>query len=174
MRASVSIRGVPENVDGDDQGHIGRGMHILDAAYLAAHSYKGGVPALALRMGKSVDVLMNKVNPNCKTHHLTLEEAMTIMDIADSDVILQAMADHRGFDLMRTIPANTDDASSLYWQAAAAMAEFMEAVSDAMQNGVSRNSMRRADNRGADAMAHMYNLLGALRAKLPASARTGA
>lgn len=169
MRASVSFRGVPENGDDNDQAHIGRGMDALDAAYFTAHSFPGGVPALSTRMGVSANVLQNKVNANNTTHHLTLAEAKHMMDVTDNDAILRALADHRGFDLVRTLPANTDDVMSLYWQASAAMAEMLEAVSDAVQGGVSRNSLRRADNRGADAMAHMNNLLGALRARLPAA-----
>ena len=72
-----------------------------------------------------------------------------------------------GYDMQRTLPGNTDDPVSLHWQMVAAMAEFMEAVSDAMTRGVSRNSMRRCDNRAADLQAHVNNLLGALRAQLP-------
>lgn len=168
MRASVSIRGAEENADIDGRSNTQRGMDVLDAAYHTAHSYPGGVAALAVRMGRSANVMMSKLNTNVDSHHLTLREAQTIMDVTDDDAILQAMADHRGYDLVRTIPANTDQAESLFWQAAAAMAEFHEAVADAMQNGVTRNSLRRASNQGSDAMAHMHNLLGALRARLPA------
>lgn len=167
MRASVSFRGVVDNVDGVASSDSQRGMDVSDAAYHTAHSFPGGVPALASRMGKSPDVLMSKVNTNNTTHHLTLKEAVAMMDVTENDAILRAMADHRGYDLMRTIPANTDDLQSLYWQASAAFAEYLAAVTDAMTDGVSRNSLRRADNRAADAMAHMLNMLGGLRSKLP-------
>lgn len=167
MRASVSIRGADDNGDSEGPPHAVRGMDVLDAAYHTAQSFPGGISGLAVRMGKTPSVLMNKLNSNVDSHHLTLREAQTIMDVTDDDAILQAMADHRGYDLVRTISANTDQAESLFWQAAAAMAEFQEAVADAMQNGVTRNSVRRASNRAADAMAHMHNLIGALRAKLP-------
>jgi hypothetical protein len=168
MKASISIRGVQENDnEGSESVGLQRGMDVLDAAYHTAHSFPGGVPALAPRMGISQNVLASKLNVNSDTHHLTLRQTQTLMDVTDNDAILRAMADHRGYDLIRTLPANTDCAESLYWQAAAASAEFLAAVADAMHIGVTRNSMRRADNLGADAMSHMNNLLGALRARLP-------
>lgn len=173
MKASISIRGSQENDNGcHDSIGLQRGMDVLDAAYHTAHSFPGGVPALAPRMGISQNVLASKLNTNSDTHHLTLRQAQTLMDVTYNDAILRAMADHRGYDLMRTLPANTDDAASLYWQAAAATAEFLQAAADAMHDGVSRNSLRRADNLGADAMSHMNNLLGALRARLPVAPTT--
>lgn len=169
MKASISIRGANENGDDAENSNTPqRGMDVLDAAYLTAHSYPGGIPALAVRMGVSANVLQSKVNPNADTHHLSIKQAQALMDVTNNDAILRALADHRGYDLVRTLPGNTDNAQSLYWQASAAMAEFLEAVADAMQDGTTGNSQRRADNRGADAMAHMHNLLGALRARMPA------
>lgn len=169
MRVSVSVRGANENGNEDD-GPNGpqRGMDVLDAAYHTAHSYPGGVVALAPRMGISQNVLASKISVTSDTHHLSLKQAQILMDITGNDAILYALADHRGYDLVRTLPSNTDQAESLYWQASGAFAEFLEAVADAMKNGVTRNSQRRADNRGADAMAHMHNLLGALRSRMPA------
>lgn len=70
-------------------------MNILDVIYKAAHNYKGGIPALAVRMGKSPNVLQNKVNPNCETHHTTAEEAAQIADLADCDEIAKAFAARR-------------------------------------------------------------------------------
>lgn len=167
MRASVSIRGADDNGDSEGPPHAVRGMDVLDAAYHTAHSYKGGVHALAVSMGVSGNVLQNKVNPNNTTHHLTLAEAVAMMDLADNDAILMAIAAHRGYDLMRTIPANTGNPTSLYWQAASAQAELMSAVADAMERGATTNSLRWARNASANAMAHANNLLAALAASVP-------
>lgn len=72
-------------------------MNVIDAAHKTVHNPKnGGSPALAARMGMSSTVLNSKVNPNCDTHHLRLDEALTIMDFTDDDSILNAMAQHRG------------------------------------------------------------------------------
>jgi len=142
-------------------------MAPLDAAYHTAHQYKGGVHALALSMGVSGNVLQNKVNPNNTTHHLTLAEAVAMMDMADNDAILMAIAAHRGYDLVHTIQANTGEPTSLYWQAAVAQAEFLSAASDAMEHGSTSNSLRRARKEAANAMAHTNNLLAALAACVP-------
>ncbi|TXH90340.1 MAG: hypothetical protein E6Q78_05200 [Rhodoferax sp.] len=168
MRASVALRGISENGESIGAGNIDPAtMAPLDAAYHTAHQYKGGVHALALSMGVSGNVLQNKVNPNNTTHHLTLAEAVAMMDLADNDAILMSMAAHRGYDLMQTIPVNTGNPVSLYWQAAAAQADFMQAASDALEHGATTNALRNARNRAVDAMAHMNNLLAALAATVP-------
>jgi hypothetical protein len=168
MRASISIRGADANGNTDSESdRLSSGMDLLDAAYHTGHQYPGGIPALAARMGLSQNVLASKLNLNSDTHHLTLRQAQTMMDVTDNDAILYSMAEHRGYDLVRTIPANTERADSLFWQAAAAFAQLQEAVADAMQNGVTRNSLRRVSNQASDAMAHMHNLVGAVAAQLP-------
>lgn len=167
---AFSLRGV----SADDDGQVDkaqRGMDVLDAAYHVAHSYPGGVPALAPRMNMRVDTLMSKVSVTNTTHHLSLKEAVTMQEVTGNHAILLAMADTLGYDIQRTLPGNTDDPVSLHWQMVAAVAEFMETVSDAMTRGVSRNSMRRCDSRAADLQAHVNNLLGAMRAQLPHQSR---
>lgn len=68
-------------------------MNILDAAYNTVHDYKGGASALAPRMGiKSPAVLNSKVNPNTHTHHITLLEAVKLMEITGDYRILQEYA----------------------------------------------------------------------------------
>lgn len=72
-------------------------MNVIDAAYKTVHNPKnGGSPALAARLGMSPNVLNSKVNPNCDTHHLRLDEAMTIMEFNDDTSIIQAMAHQLG------------------------------------------------------------------------------
>lgn len=72
-------------------------MNILDAAYNTVHDYKGGASALAPRMGiKSPAVLNSKVNPNTHTHHITLLEAVKLMEITGDYRILQEMCARLG------------------------------------------------------------------------------
>lgn len=67
-------------------------MNILDIAYNTVHDYPGGATALAPRIGiKSHAVLNSKVNPNTETHHLTLMEAVKIMQITGDYRILHAI-----------------------------------------------------------------------------------
>lgn len=72
-------------------------MDVIDAAHSTVHNPKhGGSTALAARMGMSNTVLNSKVNPNTDTHHLRLDEALTIMEYTDDHSIIQAMAQRLG------------------------------------------------------------------------------
>lgn len=72
-------------------------MNVIDAAHKTVHNDKhGGSIALAARMGMSSTVLNNKVNPNTDTHHLRLDEAITIMEYTNDTSIIQAMAQRLG------------------------------------------------------------------------------
>lgn len=71
-------------------------MNIEDAAYNTVHDYPGGASSLAPRMGMSVAVLNSKVNPNTKTHHLTLAEASKLMALTGDYRIMQALAAEHG------------------------------------------------------------------------------
>lgn len=86
-------------------------LNILDAAFHLAHDYKGGVPALAHRMGNiSHNVLNNKVDPNKDSHHLRLDEALKISAITGDMRILHALSaslNHVSIPLP-TIPESSD------------------------------------------------------------------
>ena len=72
-------------------------MDIVDAAHKTVHNPKhGGSTAIAARMGMSSNVLNSKVNPNIDTHHLRLDEALTIMEYTNDHSIIQAMAQRLG------------------------------------------------------------------------------
>ena len=72
-------------------------MDVIDAAHKTVHNPKhGGSTAIAARMGMSSTVLNNKVNPNTDTHHLRLDEALTIMEYTNDAGIIQAMAQRLG------------------------------------------------------------------------------
>jgi hypothetical protein len=60
-------------------------FHLPDLLYRIAHAYKGGIPALAARMGKSPNVLNKKVDPNIDSHHTTVDDLLTILDFADGE-----------------------------------------------------------------------------------------
>ncbi|MCU4481333.1 phage regulatory CII family protein [Acinetobacter ursingii] len=72
-------------------------MNILDAAYHTVHDFLGGASALASRLGiKSPAVLNSKVNPNTHTHHITLLEAVKLMEITGDYRILQEICAQLG------------------------------------------------------------------------------
>ncbi|MCC7006011.1 MAG: phage regulatory CII family protein [Ottowia sp.] len=65
---------------------------VEDAAYHVAHDSKGGVGALAVRMGKSASTLQNKLNPSQEYHKVTLKEAAMITSLTGDHRIVDAMA----------------------------------------------------------------------------------
>jgi hypothetical protein len=67
-------------------------MNVEDALYHTAHDFPGGVPALAIRMGCSQNVLNKKVNPQVDTHKPTLRESVNIQTLSNDFRVLQAMA----------------------------------------------------------------------------------
>lgn len=67
-------------------------LSVLDAAYHVAHDFTGGVPALAQRMGLNQDTLQKKLKPEVETHHIRLDEAVKMGDIANDARILHAHA----------------------------------------------------------------------------------
>ena len=72
-------------------------MNVLDAAHKISHEYPGGAEALAQRMGIKPAVFRSKLNPNCSTHHLYLDESVRLQELAGRSDILHAMAEALGF-----------------------------------------------------------------------------
>ena len=167
MRATISISSPIENGDDGLAPDSHCSLDVLDAAYHTAHSYKGGVPALAQRMRVNPDTLMKKVSVNVESHHLTLKEAVTMQEVTGNVAVLQAIAHALGYVCVRSIQASTSDPIALNWQMVAAQADMQHAVADAFAKGVSRNSLHRCDVLAAEATSAINNLLGALRAALP-------
>jgi tRNA G10 N-methylase Trm11 len=61
-------------------------LTIKHLAYRLAHEYPGGATRLADEMGKSTQVLINKLNPNSETHHLTIAELETLADFTNRNI----------------------------------------------------------------------------------------
>lgn len=60
-------------------------MDIKDHAHKLALSYPGGIAALAIRMDIPYSTLKSKLNPNCDTHHMYIEDYELMLSIIDSD-----------------------------------------------------------------------------------------
>lgn len=58
---------------------------LPDLVYDIAHDYPGGIPALAVRLDVSANVLNKQVNPSIDTHRLALEKLTKLLDYADSN-----------------------------------------------------------------------------------------
>lgn len=82
-------------------------MSVGDALYTAARKYPGSIEALAVRLGKSPNVLRSKLAPDIDTHHITQEEALQIIELLDctvphaADLVIKAMAFRLGRVVVR-------------------------------------------------------------------------
>ena len=77
------------------------------AIYKTAHDHKGGVPALAKRLGCNAGTLQNKVDPGMPGHRLNIFEARAIMMTTGDHRILKALAADLGY-----IPIDAADRST--------------------------------------------------------------
>ena len=113
-------------------------MDVIDAAHKTVHNPKhGGSTAIAARMGMSSTVLNNKVNPTTPTHHLRLDEALTIMEYTGDHSIIQAMAQRLGGEFT-TSSSQTPQASLLMTalSASACQGELMVEMYRALEDGI--------------------------------------
>jgi hypothetical protein len=86
-------------------------LNIVDTAHAVALEYDGGCESLAPRLGMGAQVLRNKVNPNTKTHHLTLEEAVRMSVLTQDRRIVEAFARELGLVCIEMPePENCSDA----------------------------------------------------------------
>jgi hypothetical protein len=169
MRASISLGKPFANADVDEPlSTAAHAFDVIDAAYHTAHGFPGGVPALSQRMGMIPSTLMSKVALNNTSHHVTLREAVTMQEVTGNVSILQAMAASLGYDIVKSIAAASDDPITLNWQMVAALADMQHSIADAMQHGVSRNSLHRVEVQAAESSSAINNMVAALRAKAPA------
>jgi hypothetical protein len=65
-------------------------MSVEQAAYATVH--EAGAKAVAATMGVGYQVLLNKVNPNNTSHHLSLVEAVELMRVTGDTRIIEALA----------------------------------------------------------------------------------
>jgi hypothetical protein len=140
-------------------------MSILDVCYRVAHDYAGGgVKALAVRMGMSYQVLQNKLNPNCDTHHLTVEQAAQIADMTGTDDIAKAFAERRN---MVCIPVAQHPGASdmelldLIISMESEKAEMLDAIKKSLQDGkVDQIEAGKIRKEYMDLVAAIAELLG--------------
>lgn len=112
-------------------------MDVIDAAHKTVHNLKhGGSTAIAARMGMSSTVLNNKVNPNTDTHHLRLDEALTIMEYTNDTAIIQAMAQRLGGVFTR-VDDETTQASIIMTalSTSACQGDIMSEMQQALEDG---------------------------------------
>ena len=112
-------------------------MDVIDTAHKTVHNpAHGGSAALATRMGMSVAVLNNKVSPTCSTHHLRLDEALTVMEFTGDHSIIQAMASRLGGVYCEvTGEATKDELIMTALSASACQGDVMTEMHKALEDG---------------------------------------
>jgi hypothetical protein len=114
-------------------------MNVLDAAYNTVHDYRGGAEALAPRIGvSSGQMLRNKVNPNQEGHHLTLREAVKVVELTEDPRIPAAFASLVGCVLVPVAQFNGISDMHLletYTQMMKELGDFSQEFHKALQDG---------------------------------------
>lgn len=144
---------------------------VLDAAYMAAHEYPGGVPALAARMKvKSHAVLSHKLNPNNQDNHLTVSDLMTIMVMTGDHRPLHAACLELGY-MALPLPANTDDETTAeaLTDTCKEFADYLQSVTAALtDNKVTAIELRKVRKELGEMVAaagHLEAILATKEAK---------
>ncbi|AEO00992.1 regulatory cII-like protein [Psychrobacter phage Psymv2] len=112
-------------------------MDVIDAAHKTVHNPNhGGSTAIAARMGMSSTVLNNKVNPATNSHHLRLDEALTIMEYTNDTSIIQAMAQRLG-GVFTLVESDTTQASIIMTalSTSACQGDVMSEMHKALEDG---------------------------------------
>ncbi|ARV23349.1 phage regulatory CII family protein [Xanthomonas citri pv. glycines] len=120
-------------------------MNIADAAHKTVLDYPGGSVALATRLISTNDrgeekpmsaaVLRSKVNPNTRTHHLTLAEASEIMGLTGDYRILHALAAEHDFIVQRADTPTAGDVIAAMLKASSLKGMLSALICKAMEDG---------------------------------------
>ena len=141
-------------------------MSVAQAAYETIHSAEGGGKVIAAKLGISYQVLMNKVNPNNSTHHLSLSESVNLIRASSDTRIIEAMANEFGgtfvplANLSEAPPNLISDLATMAAEFGALMREVAEDVSDGQ---VSDNELARVEREAANLRHALAVLLADLR-----------
>lgn len=143
-------------------------MSVSDAAYAVVHQYPGGAAALQLRMGKTN--LSGEVNPNVKTAKLSIEDAVTLQNLANDYRILYAMAaDCRHFlplPMPECLELVDDQCIKTVSELVKESADVVTATVESLADGqISDNDLARFDRECGELMGKMQQLRHQLASK---------
>lgn len=169
----------PNLSNGDESAPVATlNWDVLDAAYHTANAYPGGVPALAQRMPPvltsrgerrpmAANTLQHKINPNCLTHHVSLEESVSVQELTGDFRILHAMAGRLGHVAisMRGSTATTlESIKNMVKEFGDVLTTGAAADSDDV---VTPNEFRECEREAAELIASINGYVAALRARVP-------
>ncbi|MCP1289841.1 hypothetical protein NK214_06510 [Chromobacterium sp. S0633] len=142
-------------------------MDINAAAYRLVHDYPGGAHALAARVGKRGQVLINEVNPHNTSHKFGLADAVDYSEVADNPVVLFAFAERMGFVCMPSKFAGPQDRSPILALSGliSAHGDVGEAVSQALEDGrIDGAELADIEEAVLGNIEHLHSVLRAVRA----------
>lgn len=126
----------------------------------------GGAKRVAEKMGVGHQVLLNKVNPNNKTHHLNLAETVKMMQVTGDTRILEALANEfGGLYVPLAIPSSVSP--NLVGDLATMSAEFgalmREVAEDLADGAISDNELEDVEREAGNLRTALAVLLADLR-----------
>ncbi len=143
-------------------------MSVLDAAYATVH-YDGAedTSVIAERMGLGKQVLLNKVNVNNTTHHLTLLEAVKLMQVTNDFRILSALAAEFGGIYVPRPQALNVSADQLIGDISNMSLKFgtliQEVAKDIVDSRITPNEMKSIEKQANDLRVALEVLLAHIR-----------
>lgn len=145
-------------------------MNIIDAAYNIGHDYPGGAKLLAQRLGINQSVFNSKLNPNTKTHHLSMEEAHRMGQITGRADILQAMADDMGYALVKLPEMDAEvDVSISIRKNVAEFGRWMDVIDQSLDDThITQNERKALEDSVLKVLArtqHLQSLLSSMANK---------
>jgi hypothetical protein len=147
-------------------------MNVQDAAFITGHDYPGGAESLGPRIGVGGMVLSHKLNPNNKTHHLTLAETMRIMTLTGDMRILHAMCSELQYMAIPLPTVGDVDVMAAMTATISDFGAYIKASSDALQdNKVTKLELRNINKKMGNLMAQGGKFMALLEAQEASRAR---
>lgn len=142
-------------------------MNIEDAAHRVGHDSPGGVAALAPRMGMSQAVLNSKINPNTRTHHLSISEMIRMEQLTGRVDMLFAHAEALGYVAVPVPCIGDDNVDHAITTACAEFGDYLRTVGDALgDKRVTPNEAKKLEKELVEMMSAATHLQALLTAKL--------
>lgn len=139
---------------------------VLRAAFHTVEEHSRGAKALAAAMGVQYKTLLNKVNPNQTSHHLSLQEALRLMQVTRDTRVMDALAEALGGQFICSPDVGQGDPKLMQDLAEMTMrfGELMrEVANDIADTVISNNELARIEKEADQLRSALHRLLVDLR-----------
>lgn len=135
---------------------------IEQAMYSMVHDFDGGAIKLAAKVNMNAGTLQHKVNPTMENHHLTLKEAVNLMNTTGDFRLLHSLCHELGFACVSTAEhADMSDVEFLtvYTRAIALIGVLSNEINDVFSDGhIERKEVNRVQAGTVAAIAALAEL----------------